>query len=90
MDAAPREKIDMDFGYSQEQEALRDDVRRFIDEHLTEEVQDEIENWGEGGRGPLVRELYKIIAERGWVGITWPKNRAVLSPSPEAAEVEES
>ena len=63
----------MDFGYSPEQEALRDDVRQFIGEHLTEEVQDEIENWGEGGRGPLVRDMYKIIAERGWVGITWPK-----------------
>jgi alkylation response protein AidB-like acyl-CoA dehydrogenase len=63
----------MDFGYSLEQETLRDDVQQFIDEHLTEEVRDEIENWGEGGRGPLVRELYKIITERGWVGITWPK-----------------
>ena len=63
----------MDFGYSPEQEALRDDVRQFIDEYVNEEVRDEIENWGEGGRGPLVRELYKIIAEKGWVGITWPK-----------------
>jgi len=72
-DAALQEKIKMDFGYTPEQEALRNDVRQFIEENVDEEMRDEIENWGEGGRGPLVRELYKVIADRGWVGITWPK-----------------
>jgi len=72
-DAALQEKIKMDFGYTPEQEVLRNDVRQFIEENVDEEMRDEIENWGEGGRGPLVRELYKVIADRGWVGITWPK-----------------
>ena len=63
----------MDFGYSPENEALREEVQRFIEEHVTEEVRAEIEDSGEGTRGPLVREMYKEIAGRGWIGISWPK-----------------
>ena len=64
----------MDFGYSPDQQALQDEVRHFIAEHFTQDVRDEIEGRGdEEGRGPLVRELYKQIGERGWIGITWPK-----------------
>ena len=57
-EAIPRERIDMDFGYTQAQEALRDEVRQFIAENLTDDIKEEIETWGEGGRGPWVRELY--------------------------------
>ena len=64
----------MDFGYTPEQEALRDEVRAFIAEHVTDEVRTEVEDGGgEGGRGPKVRELYKKIADKGWIGISWPK-----------------
>ena len=63
----------MDFGFSPEQEALRDEVRQFIVDNVTQEVQGEVEGDAEGGRGPLVRELYKKIADKGWIGISWPK-----------------
>ena len=63
----------MDFGFSPEQEALRDEVRQFIVDNVTPEVQGEVEGDAEGGRGPLVRELYKKIADKGWIGISWPK-----------------
>jgi len=64
----------MDFGYSPEQTVLQNEVRKFIAEHVTQDVKDEIEGTGgEGGRGPLVRELYRLVGERGWIGITWPK-----------------
>ena len=64
----------MDFGYSLEQTVLQNEVRKFIAEHVTQDVKDEIEGTGgEGGRGPLVRELYRLVGERGWIGITWPK-----------------
>ena len=64
----------MDFGYTPEQESLRDDVRAFIAENVTDELMEEIEgSGGEGGRGPKVRELYKNVADKGWIGITWPK-----------------
>ena len=63
----------MDFGYTPEQEALRDEVRRFIAENVTDEVRREIENTDEMSRGVLVREIHKKVAEKGWVGISWPK-----------------
>ena len=43
----------MDFGYTPEQQSLRDDVRAFIAENVTDELMEEIEgSGGEGGRGP--------------------------------------
>ena len=70
----------MDFGYSPEQQALRQDVQQFIAENVTPEVLDEIENGHRGadgqirrGRGPMTKELFKKIGERGWLGISWPK-----------------
>ncbi len=70
----------MDFGYTPEQEALRREVRAFIAEHLTPEVIEEMEGLSEGfgvsrsvARGPLVSDLFKKIGERGWLGISYPK-----------------
>ncbi|MFN8559495.1 MAG: acyl-CoA dehydrogenase family protein [Dehalococcoidia bacterium] len=70
----------MDFGYSAEQQALREEVRAFIKEHVTDDVIDEIENGHAGedgkiqrGRGPLTKDLFRKIGERGWLGIAWPK-----------------
>ena len=63
----------MDFGYTPEQEAFRQDVLRFIAEYVTSEVREEIQGAGEGRRGPLVQELHKRIADEGWIGISWPK-----------------
>jgi alkylation response protein AidB-like acyl-CoA dehydrogenase len=70
----------MDFGYTPEQEELRREVRAFIAEHLTPEVVEEMEGLSEGfgvsrsvARGPLVSELFKKIGERGWLGISYPK-----------------
>ena len=71
----------MDFGYPPEQEALRREVRAFIAEHVTPEVMAEMEGHNEGllgvtlgtCRGPAVRELFRKIHERGWRGISYPK-----------------
>ncbi len=70
----------MDFGYTPEQEALRQEVRGFIEENVTQDVVDEMHGGESGrdtgerrGRGPLVAELFKKIGERGWLGISWPK-----------------
>jgi len=70
----------MDFGYTPEQEDLRRDVRAFIAEQLTPEVIAEMEGLSEGfgvsrsvARGPLVSELFTKIGERGWLGISYPK-----------------
>ena len=62
----------MDFGFTPDQDALREEVRKFIAENVTPEILQEVEDRGEGNRGPLVRELYTKIGERGWIGISWP------------------
>ena len=48
----------MDFGFTPDQDALREEVRKFIAENVTPEILQEVEDRGEGNRGPLVRELY--------------------------------
>ncbi|MFL2627330.1 MAG: acyl-CoA dehydrogenase family protein [Dehalococcoidia bacterium] len=63
----------MDFGYASSQQALRQDVRDFIAENMTQDVVEEVHGRGEDGRGPLMNELFKKIGERGWLGISWPK-----------------
>jgi alkylation response protein AidB-like acyl-CoA dehydrogenase len=70
----------MDFGYSPEQEDLRREVLAFIKQNLTPEVRAEMEDLNEGfgvsrvrGRGPMVDQLFKKIGERGWLGISFPK-----------------
>ncbi len=63
----------MDFGYSAENDALREEVRQFIAQNLTPEVREQLNSGEAGVRGDLVRDLYKKVAEKGWIGISWPK-----------------
>ena len=70
----------MDFGYTPEQEALRQEVIDWIGENVTAEVVEEMKGGEDGreaggrrGRGPLVSALFKQIGEKGWLGIAWPK-----------------
>ena len=63
----------MDFAYTPEQEALRGEVRQFIEENVTPEIVEELEGTGIRRRGPKTRDLYQKIAEKGWIGISWPK-----------------
>ena len=77
----------MDFGWKTEQEELKQEVRQFITENVTPEVMAEMgEGLGGGGsekketterqgrrRGPRATELFKKIGEKGWLGISWPK-----------------
>ncbi|HJN87232.1 MAG: acyl-CoA dehydrogenase family protein [Dehalococcoidia bacterium] len=63
----------MDFGYGPEQEALRQEVRKFIDENVTPEVLAEVQTKAEGGEWPHFKEMHRKAAERGWVGMCWPK-----------------
>lgn len=71
----------MDFGFTSEQEALRQEVCAFIAEHVTPEVAAEMAGHNEGllgvtrstSRGPAVQDLFRKIGERGWLGISYPK-----------------
>ena len=63
----------MDFGFTPEQEALRQEVVEFIEEKVTADVLGEVETSLETGMGPHHQKLLKEIADKGWVGISWPK-----------------
>lgn len=63
----------MDFGFTAEQEALRQEVVEFIEEKVTPEVLGEVETTLETGMGPHHQKLLKEIANKGWVGISWPR-----------------
>ena len=63
----------MDFAYTPEQEQLQREVQEFIVEHVTGDVLSELETAEEGGRGVHYRELIRKIAERNWIGISWPQ-----------------
>jgi len=63
----------MDFGYTKEQENLRQEVQEFIAGNVSQGLLDEMEGGEEGGRGPEYRELVKNVADKGWIGISWPK-----------------
>ena len=63
----------MDFGYSPENERLRQEVRDFIEENVTPEVRAEMRERPERGQaGPLVKELQEKIRATGWMGMSWP------------------
>ena len=62
----------MDFAYTPQQEALRREVQQFINE-IAEEANPESSLDRPRGQGPKAAALYKKIYERGWLGITYPK-----------------
>ena len=61
----------MDFGFSEEQELLRAEARKWLDGNCPlERVREIVE--AEGGEG-FSREHWKEIAELGWLGLTIPE-----------------
>ncbi|NRA03145.1 MAG: acyl-CoA/acyl-ACP dehydrogenase [Myxococcales bacterium] len=59
----------MNFGFSEEQQLLRDEVRKFLDESAP---LDEVRRLGETAEG-YSPELWKQIAELGWTGLAIPE-----------------
>ncbi len=64
----------MDFEFSEAEKAFVEEVDQFIRENLSEEVADVTrENMAQLADTPARREFMKKLAERGWLGMTWPK-----------------
>lgn len=63
----------MNFGFTPENEAFRQEVRQFLDEHITPELRTELEQGRRQGPGPLTKELLVKLGQRGWIGMSWPK-----------------
>ncbi|HET6812293.1 MAG TPA: acyl-CoA dehydrogenase family protein [Acidimicrobiales bacterium] len=74
----------MQIVYTEEQEALRRELREYFSRLMTEEVQQRMSS-GEGdyGGGSVYRELVRQMGKDGWLGIGWPteyggQNRSML------------
>jgi 3-oxocholest-4-en-26-oyl-CoA dehydrogenase alpha subunit len=63
----------MDFGFTPENEAFRQEVREFLAEHVTPELRAELDDQQEGRAGPLAQEFRRKLGERGWIGMSWPR-----------------
>jgi alkylation response protein AidB-like acyl-CoA dehydrogenase len=64
----------MDFSFTAEEEDLRTQVRAFLSAEFTDEVRRQLVAGRRGeGWGPLVREFFNQVYERGWAAISWPK-----------------
>lgn len=63
----------MDFGYTPENEAFRQEVRRFLAENVTPALRAELDKGRREGLGPLTRELFLKLGRQGWIGMSWPQ-----------------
>ena len=64
----------MDFEFSPEQRAFATEVERFLDDHDDPEVFDLTrENMAQIVDTPKRRAFMRELGERGWLGLTWPK-----------------
>jgi hypothetical protein len=64
----------MDFELSPEQVAFQEEVERFLDENDDPEVFDVTrENMAQIVDTPKKRKFMRKVGDRGWLGITWPK-----------------
>jgi 3-oxocholest-4-en-26-oyl-CoA dehydrogenase alpha subunit len=64
----------MDFDFTDEQRAFQAQVEEFLDANLDPDVFDPTrENMAQVVDTPRRREFMKTLSERGWLGITWPK-----------------
>jgi 3-oxocholest-4-en-26-oyl-CoA dehydrogenase alpha subunit len=61
----------MDIAYSEEQRALKNELRTYYEHLLTPELEAELSE--AAGIGPTVRRVVKQMATDGWLGIGWPK-----------------
>ena len=61
----------MDIGYTEEQEALRQELRAYYAELLTPEVEEQLAH--ANGVGEPMRGIVRRMGEDGWLGIGWPK-----------------
>jgi alkylation response protein AidB-like acyl-CoA dehydrogenase len=61
----------MEIAYTEEQQALKSELRTYYENLLTPEL--ELELAESHGIGPTVRQVVKQMGTDGWLGIGWPK-----------------
>ncbi len=70
----------MEIDYTPEQLALRDQLRGYFAELVTEELRQEVRN-SEGG-GPEYTRILRQLGKDGWLGIGWPREYGGQGRSP--------
>lgn len=60
----------MHIAYTDDQQRLRDELRAYYDELLTDDLRTQLHK--EHGVGPVTRRVVKQMAADGWLGIGWP------------------
>ncbi len=63
----------MRYAFTDAQLAWRDEVRTFIRENMTPELQEEMRRISNEDVGPAARKFQEKLREKGWWGLTWPK-----------------
>src|SRR5438552_18875953 len=71
----------MRYADSPEQEAWRQEVRRFVRRQATPALRAELRARGNEGEGPLARAFHRQLFDKGWWGIGWPKEFGGLGKS---------
>src|SRR4051794_18698889 len=72
----------MEFELNDSQRAWRDEVREFLAENMTPEVDEAYgRGWGDEGGSELVRDFRRRMAAKGWYGLNWPKEYGGLAKS---------
>jgi len=64
----------VDFELTEEMQAFKNEVEKFLDEHATPDVADVCrENMAQIVDTPERRAFMKKLSDRGWLGMSWPK-----------------
>src|SRR2546421_4054227 len=71
----------MRYADAPEQQAWRQEVRRFVRRHVTPALRAELRAHGNEGEGPLARAFHRQIFDKGWWGIAWPMEFGGLGKS---------
>jgi alkylation response protein AidB-like acyl-CoA dehydrogenase len=72
----------MDFDLDEDQERWLAEVRAFLHDTVTDELLHERAMHGSEDPGPATIEFRRRMGERGWFGLTWPKEYGGLGLGP--------
>jgi len=60
----------MDFAFTKEQERFRRELREFLERELASQLANiPVDQWIRG----ISRQFSRKVAEKGWIGLTWPR-----------------
>ena len=69
----------MDFHFSPEEERFKEEIRRFLDTEVTDEMIEEVERGTDIGIGPHTWELMRRVGKRRWLAPAFPKEYGGMS-----------